>query len=1374
MHCLTILLLFPILVFADSVDPPETANPLSESWRWREFHQLENVGVRCMAEAADSSLWFGGTAGLARYDGRNWQFYDSTFFDFSSHVNAILPTDSAVYVSSLGGLWRIQHDEWQQIFPTTWPPRVAVSELAEHNGAVWAATRLGLIRLQNGQLSGYTIASLKPVFNKLAPEMDVQVLPDRFAVREPWPEGGGVYAPSQVVAQLAPAGPAENAGIAVGDYLPHFLQHPNFELFFLTGPADSHTPLQVQSAKHQTWREKRLIHATFTDSISMFELEMLYIDRNDGLWLNVNGRLFFRVPILSTGEPDFSAAVQEEIPLRTMQSRALSMYHATDGRFWLISDDPAHGIVFRQAEESSWQRLDLASFGGTNRNLSIVETPDGMVWITGHSVVHGFDGKAWHVYTSEQTPLPSARLYGLFTRTRDFWVFGRSSQVFRIDYGTKAWQTRQHVQFQCRSKQFGDWYLHTDGGILQHHNDAWRRHAVLDIPMAVVSTSTSSVWVYGGDNNQAAVARYDGSKWYVYHFPQLSACIDYRAFCERSDSSLWFGAGVDAFNHPDHRGGIIRFEKQNSEWRWQHLAPPEVPKDVVNMVEDHEGVLWLSGWRLFKLDAAGLTSVNQPIELTTAWIDVMHVDPVNGDLWISKGGVGLFQKSESGWRLHTRTVGLADNLVSALLSDTLNHRIWAATPNGICAYDVKRNEWKSAAMPREITVGREGGTLRQTPDGCIWLNQAPRSWYKRFLQPSTFSQPLVCVRYAPDSLAPETTLDVYSERVQQPGNVLMTWSGADIWQRSETAALQFSTRLDGGEWSPFSPDRQTILLDVPDGRHTFEVRAQDRDFNIDPTPARIEFRVVPPIWKQAWFLALVLTFLTIIAVYEIRLINRNQKIHELDMLKLRLFTNISHELRTPLTLILGPLEKLQAAKDSYDAAARRSFDVMHRNATRLLALVNQIMDFRKLEDDSLVLEPSRGDFVRFIQRELDVFEPVAAEKNIALQFNSEATSILAEFDPDKMLKILHNLIGNAVKFTPAGGSVSARLQKTSDTIHLIIQDTGIGIPEKQLPRLFEQYYQIQDKRAQSEQGTGIGLSLTRELVELHGGSISVSSQIDMGTRFDIHLPIAVRANATDNESDVDDSRPCVLVVDDHADIRNFVAQDLIEYRILQAKDGKSGFELAIEQVPDAIIADVLMPNMNGLELTTALKQHELTSHIPIILLTARSSKEYQVAGLQTGADEYLTKPFQADVLKTRLQNLIKIRRDLRTRFQKEIWLKPQDIAITPHDEKFLTRVMQVIENHMDDDEFNVNVFARETGLSLSSLHSKLKALTGQTCTEFIHHQRMKRAANLMVEGKLTAKEASFQVGFMDQSYFSRVFKQVFGQSPTQYVKSHSN
>jgi signal transduction histidine kinase/CheY-like chemotaxis protein/AraC-like DNA-binding protein len=529
-------------------------------------------------------------------------------------------------------------------------------------------------------------------------------------------------------------------------------------------------------------------------------------------------------------------------------------------------------------------------------------------------------------------------------------------------------------------------------------------------------------------------------------------------------------------------------------------------------------------------------------------------------------------------------------------------------------------------------------------------------------------------------------------------------------------------------------------------------------------------------------------------------IKETEKLHELDRIKTNFFTNISHEFRTPLTLILGPLEKLMS--ENKDAFIQSQYALMQKNANNLLKLINQLLDLSSIDAGKMKLNIEKGYLIGFIKGIIASFNLLAEIKNIKLIFSSNLEQVLAYFDKDKLEKIVSNLLSNAVKFTSEKGeiAVSFAVNKENDTdiVEISVADNGIGIPSDELKNIFDRFSKANNSSALG--GTGIGLALVKELVELHGGSISVKSEINKGTKFKISLPLKIeysKTSATPNlsneintgkivpepfietidekeleKSNSTDNIPLVLIVEDEKDIRNFIKENIGDkYKIIESPDGKDGIKKSIEYIPDLIISDIIMPVTDGIELCKNIKSDEKTSHIPIILLTAKSAVENKLEGLETGADDYLTKPFNISELQVRVSNLIEQRRKLRERFRKEILLEPKEIAVTSADEKFLYRIANIIEKHISDYNFSVDTFANEAGMSRMQLHRKLNAVTGQSAGDFIRNYRLKRAAKLLQGQYGNIAEVAYDVGFNNPSYFSDCFKKLFGALPSEYVQN---
>jgi len=520
-----------------------------------------------------------------------------------------------------------------------------------------------------------------------------------------------------------------------------------------------------------------------------------------------------------------------------------------------------------------------------------------------------------------------------------------------------------------------------------------------------------------------------------------------------------------------------------------------------------------------------------------------------------------------------------------------------------------------------------------------------------------------------------------------------------------------------------------------------------------------------------------------------------KKEKEVDELKSKFFANITHEFRTPLTLILGPIEMMKS--QAVNPKILQHLNVMKTNATRLLDLINQLLELSKIEAGSLKLKAFPGNIVPLVKGVVMSFESIAQKKGILLKVESVNDDMKVYFDREKLEKILINLISNAIKFTPEGGQVLVELTNTERYLDIKIKDSGIGIPEKDLEFIFDRFYQ--SDQSGGSMGTGIGLALTKELIELHHGSIVVKSEEGVGTNFYVQLPMGdahlseeqkimetipgigaypskdwdpVGPDAEGNVSDVyekDESpKPQLLLVEDNTDVRNYIIEILNpEYQIITANDGEEGIRMALDNIPDLIISDVMMPMKDGYEVCASLKQDERTSHIPIILLTAKVTAEDKIQGLENQADDYLTKPFVPKELLIRIQNLIESRKRLREKFQRELILKPSEMAVNSIDEQFITRLLKMVEEHIGDEKFGVEQLALEIGMSRSQIHRKMIALTNQAPNQFIRTFRLTRAMELLKKKAATASEIAYQVGFSSPSYFTKCFREEFGNTPSE-------
>lgn len=590
------------------------------------------------------------------------------------------------------------------------------------------------------------------------------------------------------------------------------------------------------------------------------------------------------------------------------------------------------------------------------------------------------------------------------------------------------------------------------------------------------------------------------------------------------------------------------------------------------------------------------------------------------------------------------------------------------------------------------------------------------------------------------------------------------------------------------------------------GKYKLRVYAANNTKNWNGNYSEMEIRIRAPFWATsfAYILYMILIGFGGYQFVEWRLKKNKLKAQEkqeeerriekdqLDQMKFRFFTNVSHEFRTPLTLILTPLDSI--LKRLTDDGLKKQLTTVHKSANDLLNLVNQLLDFRRLEMKGEELNLSYCDSMSFMDSIYDSFRETAAEKGIAYNIEHRKASLYLYVDKDKVHKIMNNLLSNAFKFTKAGGVVSIRIGEDvpppnsislTNFLRIDVKDTGIGIPEKDFSNIFNRYYQV-NNLTDPNTGSGIGLHLVREYVRLHGGDVLVSSVFNKGSVFSLFIPLDLHPVHELVESETEDvpfveevheirddgKKLNILVVEDNLEFRNFLAESLAEsYKVLVASNGQEGSELVVDKIPDLVISDIMMPLVDGIELCKRIKTDIRTSHIPVILLTAKISEEYQLVGYEAGADAYIAKPFNMDILFLRIRKLIEQQESRKALFQKTIDVNPSSITITSLDEKLVQKALDCVERNMDNPEYSVEELSADIGMNRTHLYRKLHSIVGMTPSDFIRSIRLKRAAQLMEKSQLTVAEIADMVGFNTQKYFSKYFKEMFGVYPSQYGKN---
>ena len=623
----------------------------------------------------------------------------------------------------------------------------------------------------------------------------------------------------------------------------------------------------------------------------------------------------------------------------------------------------------------------------------------------------------------------------------------------------------------------------------------------------------------------------------------------------------------------------------------------------------------------------------------------------------------------------------------------------------------------------------------------------------------------------------------------------------------------FQFMLDGfdSDWSGWTNQTKKEYTNLSSGKYSFKVRSRNAVGQLSDV-AIYSFRVLPP-WYKTWWANLigfmiVLLFINYVIRFRVRYLkNKNivleklvsertakineqketlekqaQKLLELDQIKSNFFANISHEFRTPLTLIKGQLENvLRMVKDE---TVKKKLNIAFNNSNRLNRLINQVLDLSKLESGKMKLEFEATDIVSLLKNRVASFDSLAEQNKILMKFESKVESLLLSIDKEKIEEVIDNLLSNAFKFTPPGGKINMtldeeKLEYTNNAV-ITISDTGIGIAEDKLANIFDRFFQADSSSTKQYEGTGLGLAIVKEIVELHGGSITVTSKINTGTSFSIFLPVLETESKLTETGETkslekiksEEDKSLILIVEDNSEVRSYIKENLEQnYRIEEAVNGEEGISKAIEKIPDLIITDVMMPKVDGFELCSKLKNDQRTSHIPIVILTAKSGDETKLDGLQIGADEFLAKPFSPRELEIRVGNLIHIRQLLREKYKEISIIKSEDVKANPIDKKFLEKVFQLIKDHLEDQQFSVQKLADDMAMSVSQLNRKLNALINQSAGKLIRSTKLDYAAKLLEKNAGNITEIGYKIGFSDLPSFTNSFKEKFGISPSEYLKS---
>lgn len=907
---------------------------------------------------------------------------------------------------------------------------------------------------------------------------------------------------------------------------------------------------------------------------------------------------------------------------------------------------------------------------------------------------------------------------------------------------------------------------------------------------------------------------------------------DITTITQDGDGKLWIGTlgnGIDIYDLQKHTFQHLNTKTVSTEY---HRAFP-LNDFVTCIVKSPQGEMWVGS---SGTGVAVFNPVTKTARLYNKDNSTLPDDLVEhlcfdryGVPWLSTAsGICFINEKQNKIISYTEKDGLANGLVRSIVEDNTG-LLWISTDRGISTFDRYTEKFRNFTGENGVQQGSfcaKAGLI--TSDGYIYFggrdgfnyfdpNILPHTAYpvKVLLTDLKVSN----ISVAPGNDAPIKEQIGISKEVDLKYGLNFSISYVAL---SFTAPKQnvFAYRLIGfdKEWNYVHRGQVANYTNIDPGSYTFQVKASSNE-HWDSPVTQIRVMILPPFYRTGYAYAFYILAGTLgLLLLRRRGIQRIQKkfeieqekrqvrqmiaqerreaeqLHELDLLKIKFLTDLSHEFRTPISLIVAPAEKL--LQSNLPGKEKDDVKMINRNARRLLNMVNQLLDFRKMEEQELKLNLETGDIIHFVKETADSFKDVAARKQVTFSVENTCARFLACFDHNKLERIIFNLLSNAFKFTTPGGNVTLligvkNIEEEKPCLILTFSDTGVGIPAQDLEKIFDRFYQHKDANILN-QGSGIGLSITKEFVKLYGGNIRVESQLQKGSRFIVELPLLAACERSseilpENVPEEIDEKPfemepdtfaaadkktTVLLVEDNDEFRSYLADHLKQYYvIIEAANGNEGWQKTLAAHPQVVVSDINMPLMTGIELSKKLKADKRTCHIPVILLTAMTGEEEQLKGLKSGASDYLSKPFNFQILHTKINNLLHLNQSLKNTYSKQIQLTGQEVVTESGNIKLLNAILKYIEDRMSNAELSVEELSKHVCMSRGSLYYKLIELTGLTPIEYIRTVKLEKAAALLETSDLNVAQIAYMTGFGTPSYFSKMFKSKFGMVPSEYISS---
>ncbi len=1166
-------------------------------------------------------------------------------------------------------------------------------------------------------------------------------------------------------------------------------------------------------------------------------VRVLEFDEEGSLWIGTNSGLF----VLEKNNGQI-----KNVPLSYKNGESDEIWEIfMDSRGRLEVGTFSNGLFVLDPKTFKYHHIELKPEKKRNETVrSVIEDQKGNYWVGTRGGLYYYNSKRKMQTVYCQSDLNPMSLTN-----------NSVSDIF-MDQNQEIWiSTRNGVNLLAKSKQvFQNFNAHPSD-----HSNKYLNSSVI---YAFWEDEKGKVWVGTEDGGINIYNPKSGSYEYLVANPKnksgtlSSNCI--KAFQKGKDGKLWVGTFLGGVNIIDLKTGkvtVYSHDANNSaslsdDRVWDFLLDDKgdmwvatskgldkfdfntnsfvhetqlVKDKQVNWIEqDSRKNIWIGASDVLIIYNTETHEVTQFKEFSRSFYE-----DSKGQYWVGTKdkGIAKYSRYAGPIRYYNTKDGLANDDVVFIIGDE-KRKLWMGTSNGLSCFDVDKEVFtnyttKDGLRNNQFMYGagyklKDGSFLFGGTSGYYMFNPAEIEEEQQYF-PVLFTD----LKLFNNSVKVGDKNGILQKSISETDRLVFHYNqnvftiGFTALNYSGSKSNLYSYYMEGfdKEWSKPSPNRFVTYTNLNPDDYVFHVK-RIIPGSATEKEAVMHITVLPPFWKTLWFRFVILAVIIGLVLLIIQLATYRQRImselemerlnskrqKEIEEVKMKFFTNISHEIRTPLSLITSPLDKLlREAMPVEDM--KTHLQLIKRNTTKLSKLINQLLDFRKLESGGLKINPEYGDLVQFVSGVVESFQEYAKEKKVHLQFHSLKDKLFTGFDRDKMDDILNNLLSNAFKYTNTFDEIYVNLSlvfeeneacydNNKEKVELVVMDTGKGIALENLDKIFDRFFQCEGNG--DKKGTGIGLSYVKELVELQEGTINVYSKQGEGTKFVIRLPYM---NKLEDESEGDAGKQLhtkelsvvedeekyqdvvkdkiLLIVEDNEDLRLLLKKQFErKFTIREAVNGREGLEETLRSVPDLIISDVLMPDMDGYELCKCIKKDERISHVPVVLLTALHSKEHELEGLACGADDYITKPFDLQILEKKIDNILSLQKSIQKKYAEEMTLQPSNVKLDSPDEKFLQKAVKCIEKNIANQDLDIESFAKEIGVSRMQLYRKMDALTNMTVKEFIRSIRLKRAAQLLEQEKITINEIVYEVGFKDVSHFRKCFRNMYGMSASEYRKKH--